>query len=154
MSQQAMKNENPAAHPEHGAGPNPAHIMQTATAFWASKALLTAVEFDLFTVLGDQARTADQLGEQLGIHPRGRYDFFDTLVAGGFLQRDGNGAEGQYRNTPDTAAFLNKQSPTYIGGMPEMLNARLFGFWNHLGDALRTGQPQNEIKHLGKPIFE
>jgi hypothetical protein len=155
MNLQATKTENTAVHAEHGgAGPNPSHIMQTATAFWASKALLTAVEFDLFTVLGDQALTADQLGEQLGIHPRGRYDFFDTLVAGGFLQRDGDGAEGQYKNTPDTAAFLNKHSPAYIGGMPEMLNARLFGFWNHLGEALRTGQAQNEIKHLGKPIFE
>ena len=50
---------------------DPSHIMQSATAFWASKVLLTAVEFDLFTTLGDEAMTADQLGEQLGIHPRG-----------------------------------------------------------------------------------
>ncbi|HKK06925.1 MAG TPA: methyltransferase [Gammaproteobacteria bacterium] len=133
---------------------DPSHIMQTATAFWASKVLLTAVEFDLFTALGDNARSADQLGEELSIHPRGRYDFFDTLVAAGFLQREGDGAEGRYRNTPNTAAFLNRNSPAYIGGLPEMLNARLFGFWNHLGEALRTGQPQNEIKHTGKPIFE
>ena len=133
---------------------DPAHIMQTATAFWASKALLTAVEFGLFTELHDQALTADQLGEALAIHPRGRYDFFDTLVAAGFLSRDGDGATGRYRNTPDTAAFLDKHSPMYIGGMPEMLNARLFGFWNHLGEALRTGQPQNEIRHSGKPLFE
>ena len=38
--------------------PDPSHIMQTATGFWASKVLLTAVEFDLFTTLGDGARTA------------------------------------------------------------------------------------------------
>jgi len=140
--------------PQGEAALDPSHIMQTATAFWASKALLTGVEFDLFTVLDDRAMTGDQLGEALGIHPRGRYDFFDALVAGRFLERDGNGPEGQYRNTANTAAFLNKNSPTYIGGLPEMLNARLFGFWNHLGEALRTGQPQNEIKHTGKPIFE
>jgi len=133
---------------------DPSHIMQTATAFWASKALLTAVEFNLFTALDGQTLTADELGKQLGIHPRGRYDFFDTLVAAGFLQREGDGKQGRYHNTPDTGAFLNKNSPTYIGGMPEMLNARLFGFWNDLGEALRTGQPQNEIKHTGKPMFE
>lgn len=143
-----------AANAVATATPDPAHIMQTATAFWASKALLTAVEFDLFTTLDGQARTADDLGEQLGIHPRGRYDFFDTLVAAGFLHREGNGAQGCYSNSPDTNAFLNKNSPTYIGGMPEMLNARLFGFWNDLGEALRTGQPQNEVKHTGKPMFE
>ncbi|NNF97421.1 MAG: methyltransferase, partial [Halobacteria archaeon] len=90
--------------------------MQSATAFWASKVLLTAVEFDLFTTLGDEAMTADQLGEQLGIHPRGTYDFFDALVASGFLARDGDGPTGKYKNTPNTAAFLNKNSPMYIGG--------------------------------------
>lgn len=144
----------PVTTTESAGTPDPAHIMQTATAFWASKTLLTAVEFDLFTTLDGQSLTADELGEQLGIHPRGRYDFFDTLVAAGFLQRDGDGEQGRYHNSPDTQAFLNKNSPTYIGGMPEMLNARLFGFWNDLGEALRTGRPQNEIKHTGKPIFE
>lgn len=133
---------------------DPSHIMQTATAFWASKVLLTAVEFDLFTVLNDGAMTAEELGNKLGIHPRGTFDFFDSLVASGFLQREGDGPGGKYTNTPNTAAFLNKNSPLYIGGMPEMLNARLFGFWNNLGEALKTGQPQNEVKHNGKPMFE
>lgn len=133
---------------------NPGHIMEVATGFWASKVLLTAVEFELFTRLGDGARTASELGEELGIHPRGRYDFFDALVALGFLQRSGDGPEGLYSNTPETAAFLDKNSPRYIGGMPEMLNTRLFGFWNDLGEALRTGEPQNEVKLHGKPIFE
>jgi O-methyltransferase domain/Dimerisation domain len=134
--------------------PDPSRIMQTATAFWASKVLLTAVELDLFTTLGNGAMTASQLGPALGLHPRGTYDFFDALVALEFLGRDGDGPEGKYRNTPETAAFLDKRSPTYIGGLPEMLNTRLFGFWNHLGTALRTGQPQSEVKLHGKPVFE
>ena len=133
---------------------DPSHIMQTATGFWASKVLLTAVEFDLFSVLGDSALSANRLGDALGLHPRGTFDFFDALVALGFLDRDGDGPEGEYRNTPDTAAFLDKRSPAYIGGLPEMLNSRLFGFWNHLGRALETGQPQNEVRLHGKPIFE
>ena len=132
---------------------DPTSIMQTATGFWSSKVLLTAVEFDLFSTLGDGSMTADELGAALGVHPRGRYDFFDALVALGFLRRDGDGPKGRYRNTPQTASFLVKQSPAYIGGMPEMFNSRLFGFWNNLGEALRTGQPQNEIKLTGKPMF-
>jgi hypothetical protein len=150
MEAQALKHE---AAP--GQAPlNPGHIMQTSTAFWVSKVLLTAVEFDLFTVLGDGQMSGPELGEKLGIHPRGVYDFFDALVAAGFLVREGDGADGKYSSAADTAAFLNKNSPTYIGGMPEMLNARLFGHWNNLGEALKTGQPQNEIKHGGKPLFE
>ena len=133
---------------------DPSHIMQTATAFWASKVLLTAVELDLFTTLGDGTMTAPQLGKTLGLHPRGTYDFFDALVALKFLDRDGDGPEGKYKSTPQTAAFLNKKSATYIGGLPEMLNSRLFGFWNNLSTALKTGQPQNEVKHGGKSIFE
>jgi len=133
---------------------DPGYIMQTATGFWASKVLLTAVELDLFTTLGEGALTATELGDALGLHPRGTYDFFDALVALKFLDRDGDGPDGRYRNTADTGAFLDKTSPSYIGGLPQMLNARLFGFWNDLGTALKTGQPQNEIKHTGKPVFE
>ena len=55
---------------------DPSHIMQTATAFWDSKALLTAVELDLFSTLGDNSMTASRLGERLELHSRGTYDFF------------------------------------------------------------------------------
>ena len=96
---------------------DPGLILQTAFGFWSSKVLLTAVEFDLFSTLGDGSMTATELGEALGVHPRGRYDFFDALVALGFLQRAGDGPNSKYRNTPETAAFLVKQSPMYIGGM-------------------------------------
>jgi hypothetical protein len=151
---------NPDAYPTTPGVPalggplTPDAIMQTATAFWASKVLLTAVEFDLFSVLGDGAMTGRELGQKLGLHPRGTFDFFDALVALDFLDRDGDGPAGLYKNTPETAAFLDKTSPAYIGGLPAMLNARIFGFWNHLGTALRTGKPQNEVKTHGKPIFE
>lgn len=133
---------------------DPGYILQTATAFWASKVLLTAVELDLFTVLGDGSMTAAELGEELELHPRGTYDFFDALVSLGFLDRQGDGPEGRYENTAETAAFLDRNSPRYIGGVPEMLNSRLFGFWNDLGTALKTGQPQSEVKVHGKPIYE
>lgn len=135
---------------------DPGHIMQTATAFWASKTLLTAVELELFTVLGQGgAMTAAQLGDRLGLaHPRGTYDFFDALLALGFLLRDGDGPEATYRNTPETAAFLDKAQPTYVGGLPEMMNTRLYANWGRLGEALKTGQPQNEYHVQGIDIFE
>ncbi len=134
--------------------PDPGPIMQAATGFWASKVLLTAVEFDLFSLLDEAPRTAPELGKALALHPRGTHDFFDALVALGFLERDGDGPEGRYRNTPATAAYLVKESGSYIGGTLEMLNSRLFGFWNDLGTALRTGEPQTEVKHGGASIFE
>jgi SAM-dependent methyltransferase len=112
------------------------------------------VELELLTHLGSDSMTGEQIGERLGLHPRAIYDFLDTLVALRFLERDGDGSDGRYRNAAETWAFLDKQSPTYIGGILKMANARLYPFWGDLTEALRTGKPQNEIKHTGKPMFE
>lgn len=129
-------------------------IIQTAFAFWSSKVLLSAVEFGLFTKLGDGSLTAAELGAELQLHPRGTRDFFDALVAMQFLERDGDGEAARYRNTPATALYLDRNSPRYIGGILTMLNDRLFRFWHDLPQALRTGKPQNEVKHGQKGIFE
>jgi len=71
-----------------------------------------------------------------------------------FLEREGNGPEARYFNTPEGALFLDEKSPRYIGGILTMLNVRLFKYWNDLPEALRTGQPQNEVKHGEPGIFE
>jgi SAM-dependent methyltransferase len=133
---------------------DPSHIMQVGMGFWASKTVLSAVELELFTLLGAESMTGEEIGERLELHPRAIYDFLDTLVALHFLERDGDGSEGRYRNTAETAAFLDKRSPAYIGGILEMCNARLFRFWGDLTEALQTGKPQNEIKHTGKAMFD
>ena len=134
--------------------PSPRSILQTAFAFWNSKVLLTAVHFDVFSALGKEKLTGEELGRRLALHPRGIADFFDALVAMGFLDREGDGPEGKYFNTRESAVFLDRTSPRYIGGILEMLNARLFRFWHDLPEALRTGQPQNEQKYGEQGIFE
>jgi predicted O-methyltransferase YrrM len=134
--------------------PDPSAILQTAFGFWHSKVLLTAVEMGLFTKLADRHVSGAELGAELGLHPRGIADFFDALVALKFLGREGDGPEAKYFNTPEGSLFLDESSPRYIGGILVMLNARLFKFWNDLPEALRTGKPQNEIKHGQKGMFE
>lgn len=136
------------------ATPDPSHILDVGFSFWKSKVLLTAVELEIFTTLGHQSMTAEELRNALNLHPRGTYDFLDALVALSFLYREGEGAEGRYRNTEQTARFLNKNDPAYIGGILEMCNDRLFKFWGDLGPALKTGKPQNELKHSQKSMFE
>jgi hypothetical protein len=136
------------------AQPNPSAILQTAFSFWSSKVLLTAVEFGVFTKLANRRLTGAELGAELTLHPRGIADFFDALVAMKFLERDGDGPQAKYFNTPEGALFLDQNSPRYIGGILVMLNARLFKFWNDLPEALRNGKPQNEVKHGQKNLFE
>jgi predicted O-methyltransferase YrrM len=133
---------------------NPSHIMQVGMGFWPSKVVLSAVELQLFTHLAAGSLNGEEIGNRIGLHERAIYDFLDTLVALRLLERDGDGREGRYSNTADTAVFLDKDSPAYIGGILEMSNARLYRFWGDLTEALQTGKPQNEIKHTGTPMFD
>ena len=133
---------------------NPSAILQTAFSFWSSKVLLTAVEFGVFTKLSQRRLTGAELGAELKLHPRAIADFFDALVAMKFLNREGDGPESKYFNTPEGALFLDQNSPRYVGGILVMLNARLFKYWHDLPEALRTGKPQNEVKYGAKGIFE
>lgn len=128
--------------------PTPDAIMQLGLAFWGSKALLSAVELDLFSTLAAGPLTAETLIAMLGLQSRGTADWLDALVSLGMLERAG----GAYANTAATGLFLDRAKPTYLGGMLEMANARLYPFWGSLTEALRTGRPQNEAKS-GQDFF-
>jgi len=129
---------------------NPEKILQTGLAFWPSKTLLSAIEIGVFTELARGPEYFDALSGRLGLHPRSARDFLDALVALGFLSRDGD----QYANTPETDLFLDRKKSSYVGGILEMANHRLYPFWGHLTEALRTGAPQNEVKAGGPGVFE
>src|SRR5579862_2923718 len=129
--------------------PRPDQIMQVGLGFWASKTLLSAVEMELFTELAKHPEDLETLQGRLGLHPRSARDFFDALVALKFLER----RDGRYYNTPSTDFFLDKRKPSYIGGVLEMANHRLYPFWGQLTTALRTGLPQNETKDGGPDPF-
>jgi SAM-dependent methyltransferase len=123
----------------------PAKIMQLGTGFWGSKTLLSAIELGLFTELAKGPLDAGALTKRLQLDPRSARDFFDALVGLGMLKRSGQ----RYANTTETALFLDRAKPSYVGGILEMCNARLYRFWGTLTDGLRTGQPQNEVKTGG-----
>jgi O-methyltransferase domain/Dimerisation domain len=122
--------------------PAPGAILQLGLGFWASKTLLSAVELGLFTTLAQGPRTAKEVISELGLQPRGTVDFLDALVSLGMLERLGE----EYTNTAATDLFLDRNKPSYIGGILEMANDRLYRFWGSLTEALYTGHPQNEIK--------
>jgi precorrin-6B methylase 2 len=144
-----MNQQIPSKDPSATASATPDAIMQLGFAFWGSKTLLSAVELGLFTVLGDGPLSADALTTRLELHPRSVRDFLDALVSLGQLERN----DGLYANTPAGALFLDRRKPTYVGGILEMANARLYPFWGALTEALRTGEPQNEAKQ-GRDLFD
>ncbi len=130
--------------------PRADHILQVGLGFWASKALLSAVEVGLFTELAKHPEDLDAITGRLGLHPRSARDFLDAMVALKFLER----RDGIYYNTPSTDLFLDKRKPSYIGGMLEMANQRLFHHWGNLTVALRTGEQQNETRSGGENPFQ
>lgn len=132
----------------------PERILQFGLGFWSSKVLLTAIGLELFTHFCDCSKTAADIKNELQLNGRGVEDFLDALVALGFLTRSGDGPEARYVNTPDTDMYLNKNRDTYLGGMLEMANNRLYPFWANLDVALKTGKPQNEVAKGGKPLFD
>jgi hypothetical protein len=140
--------QDPGADNARQTEPSPERILQLGFGFWASKAVLSAVELGVFTRLATGPCDVGELADAIGLHRRSALDFLDALVALNLLERE----DGKYSNTPDAALFLDRAKPSYVGGLLEMANARLYPFWGSLTEALRTGRPQNEAKAGGNPF--
>jgi hypothetical protein len=124
----------------------PEHIIQVGLGFWASKTLLSAAELGVFSALAGAPADFPTLQRKLGLHPRSARDFLDALVALKLLDRN----DGIYSNTLEADLFLDRAKPaSYVGGLLKVANARLYGFWGSLTEALQTGKNQSETKHGG-----
>ncbi|MCS5491307.1 acetylserotonin O-methyltransferase [Algoriphagus limi] len=136
--------------------PTPENILKIGTGFWASKILISATKLQLFTLLAEKKSMS---GMAIKAHygfkctDRNVYDYLDTLTTFGFLNREGIMETARYSNQLESDIFLDKNKDSYIGGMLEMLNNRLYGFWGNLEEALLTGKQQNEAKN-GNDLFE
>lgn len=117
--------------------PLPDTIMQLTRAYAGSKALVSAVELELFTTLADRPLAAEELKAKLGLQPRGTTDWLDALVSLDMLKRDGD----RYANTSATDFYLDRAKPTYVGGMVIGMAADT-SHWDSLTAGLRTGRPQ------------
>ena len=135
--------------------PDPSKIMQVGMGFWASKTLLAAVNFKLFTKLAGTSKKATEIKAELQLQTTDRhvYDWLDALVSLGFLQREGLYEIAVYSDSPDTEMFLDENKPSFIGGILKMGSSRLYKFWGNLEEGLLTGKPQNESKDGGNMNF-
>ncbi len=140
-----------------GIQPTNQKIMQIGTGCWASKILLSAVQFELFTLLEENTHmSAMEIKESLKLNCTDRhvYDYLDSLTGFGFLNREGILERAQYSNAADTAFYLDKRKQSYIGGMLELINTGSYRFWGTLEEGLRTGLPQNGFLEAGSHSYE
>jgi len=128
----------------------PDRILRMCNAFKEAKALLSAVELDVFTALAEAPLDAGALRAKIKIHKRGARDFFDALVALGLLNRD---RHGLYSNAADSERYLVRGGATYIGGLVNHFNTLGYPQWALLTRALQTGEAQFGTDGLYRDIY-
>jgi predicted O-methyltransferase YrrM len=114
---------------------SPVPILQVATGFWASQALLTAVDLRVFTALFGGAKTANELASELSVDGAALEALLDANCALGFLQRHGE----RYRNAEVSNAFLVEGSPGSYVDLVRFMREPLFGVWQSLRETVRKG---------------
>src|SRR6478672_927098 len=121
--------------------PSPDLFFETTQAYQRTAALRAAVELDLFTAIGDGARTVPAIATACKASERGTRILCDCLTIIGFLTKSGDA----YQLTPDTAVFLSKRSPAYMGGTIEFLgSAEVVHHFDDLASTVRRGSIAKE----------
>jgi len=124
----------------------PDRILQIAYSYRAAKAVMSAVELDLFTILSDGPLASGTLIRRAGLHGRGARDFLDALVALQLLERD---EHDRYGNTAVADAYLDRNKPAYLGFLIEHIDRSEYPRWQTLIQALRTGESQTSVGPSG-----
>ncbi|HEY6128901.1 MAG TPA: class I SAM-dependent methyltransferase [Candidatus Acidoferrum sp.] len=120
----------------HTTRPTPEHIFNALNAFQITAALKSAIEMDLFTMIGEGVNQAGTLAKRTAAAERGVRILADYLTVQGFLTKEGD----RYALTPDTAVFLDRKSPAYMGSMTGFLaTERHKQTLEHLTEAVRKG---------------
>ena len=116
--------------------PSPQLFFQTANAYQRTEALKAAIELDVFTAIGQGKVTSEQIGKQCQSSERGIRILCDFLTIMGFLTKSGE----QYSLTQDSAVFLDRNSPAYLGGAIEfLLSPTLTDNFKTFAEAVRKG---------------
>lgn len=137
--------------PKADSQPTPSLFFDTANAHQRTEALKAAVELNVFTAIGEGKTTAKEVAQACGAAERGARILCDYLVVIGFLTKQ----DGRYGLTPDTAMFLDKRSPAYLGGTLEfLLTPQLVDNFKSLTETVKRGgsvpnsapvQPESEM---------
>jgi 2-polyprenyl-3-methyl-5-hydroxy-6-metoxy-1,4-benzoquinol methylase len=114
----------------------PERIFNTLTAYQQTAALRTAIEMDIFTAIGEGADQPATTAKRIGASERGVRILCDYLTIHGFLEKK----NGRYALTPESARFLDRRSPTWIGSMASFLSdEQRYKAFALLSEAVRKG---------------
>ena len=126
----------PSSPAEEPRLPNPSLLMRLALAYRSSMVLFAATQLDVFTLLAESSRTAEDTARAAGADPEALRLLLDACVADGLLTRDGD----RYGNTTETDAYLVRDRPAYIAHGLKFAED-LYPAWGDLATMVRTGRP-------------
>ncbi len=117
-------------------GPSPELLFDAMFAHTRTAAVRAAVDVELFTAIDEGAHSVPEIAARCRSSERGIGILCDYLTVTGFLTKAG----GRFALTPDSAVFLTKRSPAYMGSVTEFLASReLMKNFDALTDRVRTG---------------
>lgn len=116
--------------------PSPQLVFQTINAYQRTEALKAAIELELFTAIGEGNTTPVELARRCEASERGVRILADFLCIIGFLNKEAN----HYSLTRDSAVFLDKRSPAYLGGITEFISTpKLTDNFKNFAEVVRKG---------------
>jgi len=122
--------------PASGNAPSPFTIFAALTAYQLAEAVKAGIELDVFSAIGEGNSTSDAVAKRCHASPRGTRILCDYLVVHGFLKKENS----SYALTLDSATFLDRRSPAYLGSISVFLNAPMLAeHFTSLADAVRKG---------------
>src|SRR5437763_16296308 len=124
----------PEAQP--GKQPTPALLFDTFNAYQRTQAIKAGIELEVFTAIGEGNTTAKAIAERCGASERGTRILCDFLTIIGFLTKQDN----NYELTADSAMFLDKRSPAYMGTVTDfILSDYIMDTFDRLTETVRSG---------------
>lgn len=131
--------------PEAGKQPTPALLFDTLNAYQRTQALKAGIDLEVFTAIGEGNSTAKEIAARCGAAERGIRILCDYLTIVGFLTKQ----DGKYGLTQDSAVFLDKRSPAYMGTVSEfMLSSHIKDNFDNFTESVRKGGSAGEAKPL------
>jgi SAM-dependent methyltransferase len=116
--------------------PSPDVVFDTLFAYQQSAALKAAIDLEIFTAIDEGVSTSDAIAKRCGASPRGVRILCDFLSTTGLLAKH----DSVYQLSPESAAFLSKRSPAYLGTLGNfLLRPELKGNFDNLTEAVRRG---------------
>ena len=133
--------------------PSPQLFFQTVNAYQRTEGLKAAIELEVFTAIGEGNTTASEIAKRCQTSERGMRILCDYLCIIGFLSKDGT----NYSLTQDSAVFLDKRSPAYLGGATEFISTdKLTDNFKNFAEVVRKGgslDPEGGTVSPDNPIW-